>query len=534
MFKKNVGPRSKMLFLIGLTVVICIVGLSLYFSYNIYKQSENEKFSILKIACQEFINYNEEEIISFMSNNQESYASKNYETLFTNARKSLEAFSIGDTEISLDFLNIKDVGVFLDKFPNRIRYIEGGGLLENAQYLNGETQEFITAFLEGSEGDSLMAAKYVFNSDKMPCALIVAYCSNSILLINQLSYFISLIISLLVLAGSIVLIFLELKSFIENLKASIVKKLKNKKDYDFHGARILSFLAYFTYSLDVAIVVLVVQDMLPNDSFGDISVLLSLPLSLYALGSFIGCLITNLLIKNFKARTILSAIPFIYTIIEIASVLSVLNSMFVMFCLLKLLCGFLQIVFYNGINLIQYRANSAKEQSLIANDQSLACVSAGALGTLCAGHIADLFGNHSIYIAAAVFCICSLLCVLWFVPKNVYYLSNKKKSKSNESNINIVKFMFKPEMIIIVICLCFVAILINQYNAILFPLFANDANLNKGQIGDIIMFATCAVFFINSIFKKKFASASQYNLLVIAFGITSFALLCFALNDTII
>ena len=105
-------------------------------------------------------------------------------------------------------------------------------------------------------------------------------------------------------------------------------------------------------------------------------------------------------------------IALFYFIFEIVTALSVINTIFILFCFAKLICGFLQFVFYNGINLIQYRTNNVKQQALIANNQSLACVSSGALGVLCAGHIANLFGNQSIYILAAIFTILSLLSVL--------------------------------------------------------------------------------------------------------------------------
>lgn len=95
-------------------------------------------------------------------------------------------------------------------------------------------------------------------------------------------------------------------------------------------------------------------------------------------------------------------------------------------------------------------------------------------------------------------------------------------------------FFAKPEMLIIVFCLCFVSILINQYNSILFPLFADSANIDKAQIGNITMFATCTVFLFNSLFKNKLATTSQYKIFVFAFAIMVFGLLCFSINDTIL
>ena len=366
----------------------------------------------MKIACQDFINNNENEILDIMENDQSADLNKTIDLLLDRTAKTLQAFSIGETEIKLDFLKASDVNTVLDVLYERIEYIEDVSIQEDIKMPTNNNSNFITSHFKGSDGDYLMAGKYVYDVNNEPKAFVISYCSNSYLIINQLRYCLGLIIALLVISGAVVLICIELNSFSHNIKKSIKIKRQGKHQTDYSGARILMFLHYFIYTLDTALVVLIVQDMIPNTNIMNISILLSLPLGFYFLGGLIGCLATNTIIGMFKTRNVLCSIAFLYFIFEIVTAFSIINTMFVLFCVAKLICGFLQLVFYNGINLIQYRTNNVKQQALIANDQSLACISSGALGVLCAGHMANLFGNQSIYILAALFSILSLLAVL--------------------------------------------------------------------------------------------------------------------------
>lgn len=410
--KKIKDPKSKLYIFLGFTVFICIVSISLYFSYNIYKQAESDKYFLLKIACQDFINNNENEIIDFMENGQNENSYKTIDLLLENTAKTLQAFSVGNTDIKIDFLKASDVDTVLNNFSERIEYIEHGNIQDDIKIQSKNYSDFITSHFEGSDGNYLMAGKYIYNTNNEPRAFVICYCSNSYLIINQLRYCLGLIIALLVISGAVVLVCIELNSFAYNIKESIKNKRQGKHHTDYYGARILTFLHYFIYTLDTALVVLIVQDMMPNSANMNLPILLSLPLGFYFLGGLIGCLLTNIIIRRFKARIVLSFIALFYFIFEIVTAFSVINTIFILFCFAKLICGFLQFVFYNGINLIQYRTNNVKQQALIANNQSLACVSSGALGVLCAGHIANLFGNQSIYILAAIFTILSLLSVL--------------------------------------------------------------------------------------------------------------------------
>ena len=347
-----------------------------------------------------------------MENDQSADLNKTIDLLLDRTAKTLQAFSVGETEIKLDFLKASEVNTVLDVLYERIEYIEDGSIQEDIKMPTNNNSNFITSHFKGSDGDYLMAGKYVYDVNNEPKAFVISYCSNSYLIINQLRYCLGLIIALLVISGAVVLICIELNSFSHNIKKSIKIKRQGKQQTDYSGARILMFLHYFIYTLDTALVVLIVQDMIPNTNIMNIPILLSLPLGFYFLGGLIGCLATNTIIGMFKIRNVLCSIAFLYFIFEIVTAFSIINTMFVLFCVAKLICGFLQLVFYNGINLIQYRTNNVKQQALIANDQSLACISSGALGVLCAGHMANLFGNQSIYILAAIFSILSLLAVL--------------------------------------------------------------------------------------------------------------------------
>lgn len=122
---------------------------------------------------------------------------------------------------------------------------------------------------------------------------------------------------------------------------------------------------------------------------------------------------------------------------------------------------------------------------MLASDQSLATVSDGALATMCAG--------------------------------NIYYRSNQNKPQITSSYKYVIKFMLSPKMIIIIICVYVVSVLVNQYASVVYPLFADSAALDKGQIGNITMFAVVICFLINAIFKKKIALTNQRTLLIVVF-----------------
>lgn len=207
-----------------------------------------------------------------------------------------------------------------------------------------------------------------------------------------------------------------------------------------------------------------------------------------------------------------------------------------MFCIFKLLTGITFGAMSFSVNVIQYQTKDLHEQSTVANDSALALISSSALSILIAGSFADAFGNHSIYIFTAIVCMLFIVASYWFIPKKIYFSDKKSfvKNNTNSSTKSLLKFIFSPSMIAILLCTCFVSAIAYQYNSILFLLYADEAGLTKSQIGNITMICICIVFFINNILKKFFINKKQIFIVILAMLCFAVPLLCFALNQSII
>lgn len=305
--KAELSEKLKMYFATSILLVITIIGISVFFTSNIYIRAETSMNGSLKTASLTAKDLNKENFEAVKQKNIDIKTQINYyEDIYKNFGKTVNNFAQGNKALDIDYVDVSETKGLLndDICDNESGYTKTTlSILESLNVSN--LKDTIITKIDLDQGTTLAAIQPITSINNELQGLIITTYPTNQLQIEQISNTIGYAIILIIAIAAILLIGLEVLSFKKALSKSIkIKANKIKGQIEISGSRIFSFLYHLIYCIDVALLVLIAKDILKVDGIDNAILALSFPASLYALGAFIGTTIAKKIIEKIYARNI--------------------------------------------------------------------------------------------------------------------------------------------------------------------------------------------------------------------------------------
>lgn len=497
--------------------VFCAVGISLYYTKNIYKT----KFDAIK----SHVAY----VAEIAANGMPQELKDNLETMFSddvdvkvNDTKHLLAYLqyvdyvenfIADKNFASEYIFLYKTTddehfVFYDTGCNYQLGTPAEVISSSNKNLKGE-EFFAIDKIETENGYYICSRQPVYNNDKEIAVIEFSYDYTQIKKKIYKTCF-ELAIGLLVIGATLYMLLMELASFVKTLS----KRRQNKESGIVYNESLYSrqyaFIADFINGIDVIVTTFTLKEICQINNFdsGKVAFVISLlPFALY-LGSLIGSLLYSSLIHKANVRRYNSIFTFGMFAFLLVQVLGVKQNNIVIFLSGKFLYYIMQMNIY--LLTVSIADNAADDQSRYEchKGTTWASVTSGVLASALGGYLAEIFGNVYVYFTAAGLSLVLLIFGLFILPKDRCYGKNISKANASEtSKKDLLKFVFSPRVITYIVFLSVPFAIVHNYKSILFPLFSADFNLPKIYISNLFIIART----LNMIISQKIDGITKTN-----------------------
>lgn len=523
--------------------VFCSVGISVYYTKNIYKA----KFDSIK----SHVAY----VAEIAAKGLSQELKDNLETLFSddaeykiNDEKYLSSYSqyVNYLENFIPETNFASEYIFLYKTASDEHFVfydsgcnyQLGTPAEVTSSLNKNLKgaDFLALEkIETENGYYICSRKPVFNNGKEIAVIEFSYDSAQAKKKIYRTCF-ELAIGLLVIGATLYMLLMELTSLVKTLSKRKQKKESGIVYNESLYSRQYAFITDFINGIDVIVATFTLKEICQHNNFdsGKVAFVISLlPFALY-FGSLIGSLLYSSLIHKVNVRkynSIFAAGMFAFLLVQ---VLGVKENSIVIFLFGKFLYYIMQMNIF--LLTVSVADNAADDQLRYEchKGTTWASVTSGVLASTLGGYLAEFFGNIYVYIAAAGLSLVLLVFGFFILPKDRCYGKNSSKVNTSEtSRKDLLKFVFSPRVITYIIFLSVPFAIVHNYKSILFPLFSADYNLPKIYISNLFIIART----LNMIISQKIDGITKTNdyrkqsvTALIFIGIMFFG---FILNNTI-
>ncbi|MDO5329257.1 MAG: MFS transporter [Coriobacteriia bacterium] len=541
-YKKDLKKFFRVI--IGVVIFISVMLTTLYVCAEMYHKEKNDIYNQVQSQSLYFSETSHEIGDMFQNKNWNEDLSgfKSYEKTinnFKNICKDLDLLCIASAKYDIDY--IYQV-LYYDKQEQGFRVLADSRELvvvgEDDKHFTPEAQQKVLNKEAVSGEDRDVTDKYIYayapiynsQNEVVGCIMIGSYVQSLNSQIGNI-YFRLIVLLLLVL----IVIYLLTTEILETRKSFFRYRYYKKNKLFFPEINLIASIDYIKnmiFNADCVLCVLVAKEMLVQYGMENDGVLMGLPALMVGVGMLFGPFVFGF-VKRFLTIKKIYVVGSITIICTMAiAVFNVVNNMFVMFCVVKLIFGIGYSLIDVGNSTYPLFITNKKFREGIIRRLSLTDIATSVLSVTIAGQLASVFGNQSIYSFITILGILLLLVNMYVLPKNQFFKSNISEGQKKVPLKNIIKLVFSPAIIMSILFMIFI-FLINGYKSMLFPVLVSGMNYSQTDISNLFAIgATIALIFNKAYFRfnDRFDvwPAAILNLIII-----SIIFCIFAINSTL-